>query len=471
MEAMAELFELDPYPGNPKILFVGLGYSTHTHSWIELLSNARMNVRLFSVPGGGVPPPDWRIRTYICEPSLQLPEALDPNTRQSLYPRPEDIKLFENETRKFESELEKRRIALEGTFLFKFSVFGKDVLNFAGKRLGMPLLYLDYARYPDLKMPTPKSPLAASPEEWLAKVIQEWRPDIIHTLGLFNGQGGEFYFDVRRRFGLEEIGKWVLQLRGGSDLALNRLIPEIADRLGEILKGSTQVVTDNIQSIQYLRDMNVRDEQLSPLIPVPGTGGIDVNHLASIRTIKTSQSHEIVFPKGYELAWSKCLPVFEAFQLGWDRIAPCTVHILNVTSEIRSWFYALPAPIRESCVIHDRIPRRDFFSLLANARVLLIPSLVDGVPNSMYEAMALGVFPIVSPLETIRTVVEAEKNVLFARNLYPDEIADALTRVMSDDVLVDSAAKNNLELVKKVADRAVIGRRVIEYYEVLAGQV
>ena len=107
---MADLFELDPYPGNLKILFVGLGYSTHTHSWIDLLSNAKMNVRLFSVPGGGVPPVDWKTPTYICNPSFQLPEGLDPATRQSLYPLPEDIKLFEN-------ELEKRKIALEGNLL------------------------------------------------------------------------------------------------------------------------------------------------------------------------------------------------------------------------------------------------------------------------------------------------------------------------------------------------------------------
>ena len=60
---MDNLFELDPHPGHPKILFIGLGYSTHTHSWIDLLSEAKLNVRLFSVPNGGLPPPDWKTRT------------------------------------------------------------------------------------------------------------------------------------------------------------------------------------------------------------------------------------------------------------------------------------------------------------------------------------------------------------------------------------------------------------------------
>lgn len=130
-----------------------------------------------------------------------------------------------------------------------------------------------------------------------------------------------------------------------------------------------------------------------------------------------------------------------------------------------AWFYTLPAKIRESCVLHDRMPREYFLSLLAQARVLLIPSLVDGVPNSLYEAMAVGAFPIVSPLETICPVVEAEKNVLFARNLYPEEISRALVRAMSDDALVENAAKNNLELVEKLASKRMISKKVIEYYE------
>jgi hypothetical protein len=39
---------------------------------------------------------------------------------------------------------------------------------------------------------------------------------------------------------------------------------------------------------------------------------------------------------------------------------------------------------------------------------------------------------------------------------------------MSDDALVDEAAKRNLEVVRRRADRSKIGPRVVEYYEGLA---
>ena len=107
---------------------------------------------------------------------------------------------------------------------------------------------------------------------------------------------------------------------------------------------------------------------------------------------------------------------------------------------------------------------------MTSARVMLAPSLVDGTPNSMFEAMASGAFPIVSPLETIRAIVEDERNVLFARNLYPDEIAAALKRAMTDDVLVDRASAENLELVRQLADRQKVRARVLGFYERLIGE-
>ena len=107
---------------------------------------------------------------------------------------------------------------------------------------------------------------------------------------------------------------------------------------------------------------------------------------------------------------------------------------------------------------------------MPTARVMLAPALVDGVPNSLYEAMASGAFPIISPLETITTVVKNKENVLFARNLYPHEIADALVRAMADDGLVDAAANRNLELVRRVAGRDSIRPGIVEFYERLAKQ-
>jgi hypothetical protein len=83
--------------------------------------------------------------------------------------------------------------------------------------------------------------------------------------------------------------------------------------------------------------------------------------------------------------------------------------------------------------------------------------------------MACGALPIVSPLETIGGLVQADENVLLARNLYPDEIAAALTKAMNDDALVVRLAENNSTLVASRADRVIISKKISDFYKSLVG--
>ena len=61
-------------------------------------------------------------------------------------------------------------------------------------------------------------------------------------------------------------------------------------------------------------------------------------------------------------------------------------------------------------------------------------------------------------------------NVLYARNLYPHEIASVLVRAMSDDRLVDEMAARNTKLVTRLADRTKIAGAVADNYRTLASK-
>jgi len=392
-----------------RILFIGLGENTHTHSWIDLLEGSEFNVRLFSMPTGS-PPDDWPVRTYV---SCYHGPRVKTGTRTPLYPA--------NSVSRFVKRQTARALGMG------------DVQSLAGK--------------------------------WLAQILREWQPDIVHTLGI--EQGGEFFLNVRRRFGLEPIGKWVLQTRGGSDLALAHLNPERRKQLVDILGACDQLISDNLDNFRIARELGVREEQLATIAPVPGTGGIDVESLQKKWHGPTSTRRSIVWPKAYDSAWGKMLPTFEALKMVWDKIQPCEIHMLSMNAESNMWYWSLPEEIRRSCRPRERVARAEVLELLPQARVMLAPTLIDGIPNSLYEAMACGAFPILSPIETVTSVVKNEENVLFARNLYPHEIAGALARAMTDNALVDAAAQKNLELVRRIASRDLIRPRVIDFYKKL----
>lgn len=421
---MKDSFEADRYPGKPKILFVGMAHSTHTQSWIRLLEESELNVRLFSLPWSYAPS-DWPIKIYDAYLSKQRNSA----TRRYLY---------------------RGLFGLITYYLYRISTaelswgYWSRIVEMYKKVFG----YL-------------------TPEAWLAKIIRTWKPDLIHTLGLFDMHGGEFFYRVWEQYNLKGIGKWVLQLRGGSDVTLRRHQPEQAALLQAMLKECHQVITDNLVNVEYLRELGIPEDKFSPIIPVPGTGGIDANKLAFFSTVAPSRrERSVVWPKAAEGPWAEVLPVLEALRIAWQEIRPCSIHILNSSSRVGEWLQTLPATLQRACVVHGHIPRDDFLALLARARILLAPSLVDGVPNILYEAMACGAFPIVSPLDTIRSAV-SDENVLFARNLYPNEIAEALATAMSNDQMVDAAAETNFDLVRQIANRNLIRPQVIGYYQSL----
>lgn len=413
---MIQSFEIDSYPGKPKILFIGLAQSSHTHAWIDLLSNAELNVRLFAMPvSGGLPPPDWQVRTYVSGITIGK----------------------NNVTRQY----------------FNDELYGKlrSIYNKVVKRIGRPSL---------------------SSDTWLADVIKKWKPDIIHTLGLFDEQGGQFYLEARQKFRLENYGKWVLQLRGGSDMALRRHNPEFFKIIQLALSECDQIICDNRANIKYAGELGIPPNKFAAIVPVPGSGGIDlVGEDSEEMSLPSERERIILWPKAYESQWSKALAVLDAIQIAWERIRPCEIYMLAISPDVYEWYLSMPEEIRKHCHIAERIPRQEVLSLMKRARILLTPSLIDGVPNSLYEAMASGAFPIVSPLETIISLVNQQENVLFARNLYPNEIADALVNAMNDDALVDKAAENNFKLVRTIANRQTIKTNVVNYYQRLAEEL
>lgn len=301
----------------------------------------------------------------------------------------------------------------------------------------------------------------------LARTIRRLKPNVVHSFGLL--PAAKLYDAVLPKIGYRP--RWALQLRGGSDLVFNHTDARVAPHLAAIISKADVVITDNELNYHYLEQMGVQGNKQPAFGVMSGTGGVDVAGLKAQWTAPVSQRKIIVWPKAYEYIWSKGLPVLEALVSLWPLWKDYRLALLAVNPEMEPWLRALPAEIRAQMDIYtNRVPHAKVLELMLQARVVIAPSLVDGVPNSMWEAMACGAVAIVSPLETFAHRVKEGEEALFAHNLYPDQIAAQLERALTDDALVERISAKALALVSTESNREVNRPAVIAMYHELAGR-
>ena len=439
-------FDADDRPGAPRILFIGSAPSTHTHSWIGLLDGANFNVRLLSPFAYDIPPAEsFHVRTYLSVPDLKLETPLRYNL---LFPEQP------SSTPATEQPSSTTATTATTSWWQKLSQLRHPLSGQTSHSWATP---------PSAPTPPPAPTPAEKLEHRFVELMRQWRPHIVHTLGMF--EASVWWHGIRKRHDLRHGLRWVMQLRGGSDLEINRYVPEQRKRIVEIANDADQIVSDNLSNFSHLREFGVKESRFASIAPVPGTGGLDVAKGPNWE-IPPSRRQLLVWPKAYNTQYALALPVIEALKIVAEKLPP-TIRFLmlwTVQNEVKDWLWTLPETIRARCDIRAQVPREDVLAILPETRVLLAPSLVEGRPNTMLEAMASGAFPIVSPLATICEIAKEPDNALFARNLYPTEIAEAIIRAVTDDELVERAARNNLDLVRQVANRAIIRARVIEYY-------
>jgi len=389
-----------------KILFVGELHSSHALSWIRLLDSYKDQFHIEGVSLGGLPD---NVGYYV----------------RSGFPK-------------------------SSSRIFQFV------------RMQLLRMYIPYKKWAD---PIRSLYEYGPPEiqfKGLITSLLKFNPHIVHTFGFT--PGALIYASIPEV--LRKKRRWVLQCRGGSDVAFTQAIPEWQTLFRRILPMADVVLADNLENFKIFDNLGI-DYKKTPLLPtVPGAGGLKVSDFEPV-VPWTKRENLIVWPKAYESPWSKSLPVLEGLKLALDIVPSVKCVFTAVCKETMNHIRLLPKHIKNRITILDRIPHSEMMQLMQTSRVMLAPSLVDGFPNSLLEAMTAGAIPIVSPLPTITPFVTEGKNVIFARNLYPEEISAAIVRAFTLSNAEDMV-NTNIKLVKQIADRNTISQKVKEMYFELA---
>lgn len=390
-----------------RILFIGELHSSHALSWIELLSSFRSEFEIEGLHTSWASPP------------------------KANFPIVDAIHL---------SDFERFRVVAQK----------KAQKLFGSKNQYQQVSYIhDFGNYNALQLTN------------IQRALKRYKPHIVHTLGIFPASA--FFMDA---LSFKDIGcnpAWIVQARGGPDIALNRKTPALGATIRAILKRCDYFIADNPKNYSIAQEMGLDPAKLSKTGPVPGTGGIDPSMFAGV-PLPSQKERIILWPKAYNCIQSDGLAVVEALRLALPRLGDFRLIATAAMPDVEYWFKTFLESYGSRVAIYSRLPREQLFEIYRTARVLLAPSLSDGVPNSMYEAMASHTVPILSPIETLTPLFENNVHTIYAPNLDPPAIAEALISAMNDDVLADKIAIANRAWLPSLAGREAVRDRVISMY-------
>jgi glycosyltransferase involved in cell wall biosynthesis len=297
---------------------------------------------------------------------------------------------------------------------------------------------------------------------WLGWVIRTWKPDILHSMPL--DVGGKLAAQALENLPRSIWPKWVAS-SWGSDIYLGLGNPQKSESIQYILANCDGFMADCKRDLDLAVQHGLAPHKLASHHALPGAGGLDLEHFSQLR-VKHKTRNVILLPKAFEREHAnRTLPALEALHMLDSDLQPYEIHLASTSQAVLAWLKQMPKTFQDRCHIHSVLPQQDLFELYARARIVLAPSLSDGTPNVMLEAMAAGALPIMSPIDSIKEWITAGENGLLAHALYPDKIAAALRQALTDNALFEQAQRLNWEIVCQRADKRLIREQVLDYYK------
>ena len=99
-----------------------------------------------------------------------------------------------------------------------------------------------------------------------------------------------------------------------------------------------------------------------------------------------------------------------------------------------------------------------------SSQVMISPSAHDGTPNTLLEAMACGVFPVVGNIDSVKEWIRDGENGLLADIDDPEALAASVIRALKDAKLRASAAKINAAIIAERAEYGMVMQQADVFY-------
>jgi len=298
----------------------------------------------------------------------------------------------------------------------------------------------------------------------LARLIHRLRPDVIHSLEM--QRCGYLTLTSRNQLNGNRLPPWIYS-SWGSDIFFFGRRSDHQPKIREVLSMCDYFIPDCERDVQLARDFGLRGEVLGVF---PVSGGFDLHQMKQFGSGIPIADRKVIAIKGYQSEeWGgRALNALEALRMIAAQLEDFEVVVYSATEDVRQHAENLAQDIGIKLSVLPQSHSHEIVKLMGRARIAIGIGLADGTPVAMLEAMIMGAFPVQSDTVSTAEWIRDGENGLLVPPEQPEAIARAIQRALSDDELVEKAARINADIAAERLDQDVIRPRVIEIYKQIA---
>jgi len=204
-------------------------------------------------------------------------------------------------------------------------------------------------------------------------------------------------------------------------------------------------------------------DSTKPTVVLPGAGGIQLDVFYSH---EDKREPIVINPRGLRTyvrndTFFKAIPIVLNHHQGVNFVCPN----MQGQPEAEGWIKKLN--IKDAVDLLPPQTRFKMASLYRQAQIAISPSIHDGTPNTLLEAMACGCFPIAGDIDSIREWISPGGNGLLINPGDPDDLANAIIEALGNPMLRGNAMIENAAIIRERAEYTSVMQKAENYYQQL----
>ncbi len=298
--------------------------------------------------------------------------------------------------------------------------------------------------------------LEVTANEALEKIIIEIQPDVIHSFEMQSCS-----YPILKTMQKYPHIPWLYSC-WGNDLYYYQQFSTHLKKIKQVLQRVDFLHTDCTRDLVLARQLGFSGTHVGV---IPGGAGYNLSLLDEFK--QPICHRKIILAKGYEHQFGRGLTIVKALHLIQNEIQDYEVVIFGAHPIIVN--YVKLNKLSFNCFETHELSHQELMALMGKSLLYIGNSISDGMPNTLLEAIVMGVFPIQSnPGGVTQEMVNHGVNGCLIENQESiDEIRQLIKLAITNPMLIENARKINEILAQERLNYDINKKKVRNLYKII----